>query len=101
VSDADAYHLALARIPDQARRVLSAMSPRVGASWPGRWWTKQALAQTVGGSPHAMSARMSELRRLGFVVEKHHAGDGLYLYRLARPPAAEPSLVSPMGDLNA
>lgn len=100
MSDAEAYHDARLRIPDQTRRVLAAMTPRVGHSWPGRWWTKTALAQTVCGSPHAMSARLSDLRRLGYVVEKRHEGDGLYLYRLARPPAAQPQ-ESPMGDLNA
>jgi len=61
--------------PDQTGRVLEAMRS-------GRWWTKDVLAQAVGGNAHAMAARMSDLRKAGYFIEKKHVGDGLYLYRL-------------------
>ena len=75
MSDRVAYYAHLQRIQDQTDRVLEAMRS-------GRWWTKQALAQAVRGSPHAMSARMSDLRKLGHRIEKRYEGGGLYLYRL-------------------
>lgn len=48
----------------------------------GRWWTVSALAEAAKGSPHAMSARISELRREGLRIVKKYVGDGIYLYRM-------------------
>lgn len=76
VGDPKAFRDNRGRITSQVRRVLICMSS-------GAWWSKSELAQAVEGSPHAMSARLSELRRLGCRVEKKFMGDGLYLYRLA------------------
>src|ERR1051325_3186301 len=65
----------LKRIESQGERVKECMLK-------GRWWTKSALAEAVGGSPHAMSARLSDLRQAGYEIEKKFMGDGLYLYRM-------------------
>lgn len=78
MGDSDAFRERLEDIEGQTQRVLAAMRTH-------RWWTKTRLAQVVKGSPHAMSARMSDLRHAGAIIEKRYAGDGLYLYRMVRP----------------
>lgn len=75
MGDREAFLLALAGIESQTERVFQAMRS-------GRWWTKAALAQAVGGSPHAMSARMSDLRKEGAVFQKKYEGGGVWLYRM-------------------
>lgn len=82
MGDREAWLRHVREDPGQVGRVLRAMRPRDGASWPGRWWTKEALAAAVGGNGHAMSARMSDLRKMGYTSESKHVGNGLYLYRL-------------------
>jgi hypothetical protein len=75
VGDREAYLQHIRENPEQLERVHRAYST-------GRWWTEHALAQAVQGSPHAMSARRSDLKKLGCVFEKKYAGNGVYLYRL-------------------
>lgn len=78
MSDRQAFLLALEEIEGQTQRVFAAMQT-------GRWWTKTALAQACKGSPHAMAARMSDLRNAGALIEKRYCKDGLWIYRMVKP----------------
>lgn len=80
MGDRVAYFAHLAAIEDQVERVRLAMKS-------GRWWTKDALAAAVQGTPHSMSARFSDLRKLGYHIEKRQSepGSRLYLYRMTQP----------------
>lgn len=79
MGDREAFLRHIRMDPDQVNRVHAALSG-------GRWWTKAALAEAVGGSTHSMSARMSDLRKLGAVLERKYAGSGVYLYRMTVSP---------------
>jgi predicted transcriptional regulator len=49
----------------------------------GRWMTKGEVAFHSGASEHAVSARLSDLKKLGILSAKRKAKDGgLYEYRL-------------------
>lgn len=53
----------------------------------GRWYTKPEIHYHTGVTEHAVSARLSDLKRLGFPSEKRKADNGLYRYRLLLPSA--------------
>lgn len=78
MSDAEAYHLVRDELPADAARLLREMQT-------GRWYTKEVLHAKTGISTHALSARMSDLRKMGVPIEKRHAEGRVYLYRVPRP----------------
>ena len=57
----------------------------------GRWWTfeliQRRLSQVYSGHfPEAsISARLRDLRRLGYTVERKSLGAGLFAYRVTKP----------------
>jgi predicted transcriptional regulator len=52
----------------------------------GRWMTKAEIAYHSGATEHAVSARLSDLKKQGIRSEKRKANDGsLYEYRLILP----------------
>lgn len=56
-----------------------------GALKDGHWWTIRSLAQAVGGTEAAVSARIRDLRKPkfgGHTVERRFVGNGLFEYRL-------------------
>lgn len=72
--------LDLERLGRQLRAVLDLMSD-------GVWRTLPELAQQVVGAETALSARLRDLRRLGYRVERRRRGDakrGLFEYSLVR-----------------
>jgi hypothetical protein len=55
----------------------------------GGWWTMARLAEVARCSEAAASARVRDLRKPrfgGYTVERRHVRDGLWEYRLERPP---------------
>ena len=79
MGDARSLRAAAPRIPGQRERLLAVLTAHAG-----RWWTKERLADVVGGTAHSMSARLSELDRAGVRIEKHRLDDGTLLYRVPR-----------------
>lgn len=75
MSDAEAYRRVQHELPSDAERLRALMTGT-------RWWTKSVLAARLGLSEHSISARMSDLRKLGHEVEKRYVGERVYLYRI-------------------
>jgi hypothetical protein len=51
----------------------------------GHWRTLNGIADRVGGSPAAVSARLRDLRKAKYgsrVVERRYIGNGLFQYRV-------------------
>lgn len=79
MTDTLAFYEALSRIPTQRAKLAAIMATH-------RYYTKTRLAQLCGTNAHAISARLSELRRQGAVFEKSASKDpGIYLYRQVYP----------------
>jgi biotin operon repressor len=54
----------------------------------GRWWTLRELQETVGHSEAGISARIRELRKMGWTMDRRRrpsveASRGLFEYKLA------------------
>lgn len=79
MSDAAAFHLVEHELPSDVERLRRAMRP-------GVWFTKERLHELTGISTHAISARLSDLRKLGVRTEKRRASGEtrVYLYRVVR-----------------
>lgn len=78
VSDAQAFRVVEPELPADCARLLKVLTGK-------RWWTKKRLAQHpgLGGmGEHSIGARMADLRRAGYVIEKMHAGGRVWLYRV-------------------
>ena len=66
------------RLSGQLKKVFDLMQD-------GMWRTIPLIAEIVGGSPQAISARLRDLRKEKYgrhTVERRHLGDGLFTYRL-------------------
>lgn len=76
MSDAAAYQRIEHELPSDVEKLRRAMRP-------GRWYTKERLHELTGISTHAISARLSDLRKLGVRTEKRAAPGSkrVYLYR--------------------
>ena len=75
--------------PDTAKMKLA--SRKILDAADGQWRSKEACAALAGCSPHAFSARLSELVRAGKVTKEHRkpnpgSGEvcGAWYYRLVR-----------------
>lgn len=77
MSDAAAFRLVEHELPSDCEKLRAVMRP-------GRWYTKERLHDLTGISTHAISARLSDLRKQGVRTEKRLApGESrVYLYRV-------------------
>lgn len=48
----------------------------------GQWRTLRELADSCGGSEASVSARLRDIRRMGFTVERDYVSKGLFRYRV-------------------
>lgn len=64
----------LNRLLDRVRELMKDGRPR----------TLRQISDECGGSEASCSARLRELRAQGWEVDKHHHGNGLYLYHMTR-----------------
>jgi biotin operon repressor len=70
------------RLSRQAQRVAQFMER-------GNWVTLSEIAQATGDPEASVSARLRDLRRLGFTVEREYVERGLHRYRLKTRPEVE------------
>lgn len=77
LSDAAAYRLVEPELASDCEKLRRAMRP-------GRWYTKERLHELTGISTHAISARLSDLRKRGVGTEKKRVSGSrrMYLYRI-------------------
>lgn len=81
MSDAEAYHRVKHELPSDGERLRVLLTGT-------RWWTKKVLAARLGMGEHSISARMSDLRERGHVIEKRRVAPRVYLYRILPKEAA-------------
>lgn len=70
------------RLSKQARRVAEVMAN-------GGWVTLSSLSRDTGDPEASVSARIRDIRKAGFTVEREYVRRGLWQYRLVMPPEAE------------
>lgn len=46
------------------------------------WWTLRDLSDEVGAPEASISARLRDMRKLGFEIERRYVAKGLHEYRL-------------------
>lgn len=63
------------RLGDQCRKVFDAMKD-------GQWRTLAELSELTGAPEASASARLRDLRRYGFKVEREYVERGLWRYRV-------------------
>jgi hypothetical protein len=60
----------------------------------GGWWTLNLLSEQTGAPPASVSARIRDLRRLGWTVDREYVERGLWRYRATKPdPSGQLSLL--------
>lgn len=65
----------------------------------GAWHTLAELASRCQGAEASISARLRDLRKMGYTVESEHVRDGLYKYRVKAPEQAALFDVPPSSDV--
>lgn len=66
------------RLSRQMEKVYRAMSD-------GEWWTLGRLSFDTGAPEASASARIRDLRRLGYTIERRFVERGLWAYRMIKP----------------
>lgn len=51
----------------------------------GEWWLLRGLSQHTNSPEASVSARLRDLRRFGFTIQREHVKDGLHRYRMVKP----------------
>jgi biotin operon repressor len=52
----------------------------------GEWRSLETIAELTGSPEASVSARLRDLRRMGYVVERRFINKGLHLYAVRLPP---------------
>lgn len=65
------------RLGKQCQAVYDAMKS-------GEWWLLRGLAAVTSAPEASVSARLRDLRRYGFTIEREYLKDGLHRYRMVR-----------------
>ena len=68
---------------DYVRRYVEQLQARYPEDF--RWFTLHALAKAVGAPEASVSARLRDLRRDGYIVEREYVRRGLHRYRVTKP----------------
>lgn len=66
-----------ARLNAQCQRVFRVIST-------GAWHTLQSLSMTTGDPQASVSARLRDLRKHGYTIEREYVARGLWQYRMVR-----------------
>lgn len=56
----------------------------------GEWRTLRLIAQITGAPEASVSARLRDLRKAGYLVERKYIKNGLHQYRVLKAPPPEP-----------
>jgi hypothetical protein len=70
--------------PEDIPRLQTLMARVEGIMQDGRWHTLAELSARCNGTEASCSARIRDLRRMGYIVARKKKTPGLYLYCAAR-----------------
>lgn len=80
---ADFIHgVTLTEDPDAIRRLTRLLDRVERYTSNGAWVSLSQLADACGGTEASVSARLRDLRKKGYIVDRRHVGRGLYHYRV-------------------